>query len=65
MRITFNTSTTETLEYLRVVNSILRSNKETDDGVKAYNALRELVETFNDRLQALEADNNRRNRVCR
>lgn len=64
MRITFNTSTTETLEYLRVVNSIMRSNKETDDSVKAYRALKELVVSISDRLDKIEADN-RRNRVCR
>lgn len=64
MRITFNTSTTETLEYLRVVNSIMRSNKETDDSVEAYRALKELVVSISDRLDKIEADN-RRNLVCR
>jgi len=64
MRITFDCSTTETLEYLRVVNSILRSNKETEDNIKAYNTLKELVETFDDRLEKVEAENRRRN-VCR
>ena len=65
MRITFDCSTTETLEYLRVVNAILRSNKETEDNIEAYNTLKELVETFNDRLEKIEADNRRRNKVCR
>ena len=63
MRITFDCSTTETLEYLRVVNAILRNNKETEDNIKAYNTLKELVETFNDRLEKVEADNRRH--VCR
>lgn len=62
MRITFDCSTTETLEYLRVVNAILRSNKETEDNIKAYNTLKELVETFDDRLTKVE-EANRRN-VC-
>ena len=65
MRITFDCSTTETLEYLRVVNAILRNNKETEGSIKAYNTLKELVETFNDRLEKIEADNRRRNKVCR
>lgn len=64
MRITFVCSTTETLEYLRTVNSIMRNNKETDDGIKAYRQLKELVETFNDRLEKVESEN-RRNKVCR
>ena len=64
MRITFNTSTTETLEYLRVVNAIMRSNKETSDEVKAYQALKELVLSIESRLDKIEADN-RRNKVCR
>ena len=64
MRITFNTSTTETLEYLRVVNAIMRSNKETDDSVKAYKALKELVLSLDKRLDNLEASE-RRNKVCR
>lgn len=63
MRITFDCSTTETLEYLRVVNSILRSNKEVEENVQAYNALKALVESMDDRLSKVEA-NNRRN-VCR
>lgn len=65
MRITFDCSTTETLEYLRVVNAILRNNKETEGNIEAYNTLKELVETFNDRLEKIEADNRRRNKVCR
>ena len=64
MRITFYTSDVETLEYLRVVNSILKSNKEVDDSVKAFQALKELVESLSDRLDKIEADN-RRNQVCR
>ena len=63
MRITFDCSTTETLEYLRVVNSIMRSNKEVEENVNAYKALKELVLSINDRLHKVEADN-RRN-VCR
>ena len=63
MRITFDCSTTETLEYLRVVNSILRSNKEVEENVKAYNALKALVKSIDDRLNKIEADN-RRNNVC-
>lgn len=63
MRITFDCSTTETLEYLRVVNSIMRSNKEVEENVKAYKALRELVLSIDHRLNEIEADN-RRN-VCR
>lgn len=59
MRITFDCSTTETLEYLRIVNSIMRSNN-----VQAYKALKELVESIDNRLNAIEADN-RRNKVCR
>ncbi len=64
MRITFDCSTTETLEYLRVVNSIMRSNREVEENVKAYNALKALVESIDDRLNKIEADN-RRNKVCR
>ena len=63
MRITFDCSTTETLEYLRVVNAILRSNKDVEENVKAYNTLKELVESIDDRLGKVEA-NNRRNHVC-
>ena len=63
MRITFDCSTTETLEYLRVVNSIMRSNKEVEENVKAYKALKELVLSIDHRLNKIEADN-RRN-VCR
>ena len=63
MRITFDCSTTETLEYLRVVNAILRNNKETEDNIKAYNDLKKLVMSFNDRLNAVEVE--RRNKVCR
>lgn len=64
MRITFDCSTCETLEYLRVVNAILRNNKETDESVKAYNELKKFVESVSDRLDKIEADN-RRNKVCR
>lgn len=64
MRITFDCSTTETLEYLRVVNAILRSNKEVEENVSAYKTLKELVETFDDRLTKVE-EANRRNKVCR
>ena len=63
MRITFNTSTAETLEYLRVVNSIMRCNKETSDEIKAFNELKKLVESMDRRLNKLE--DNGRNRVCR
>lgn len=63
MRITFDCSTTETLEYLRVVNAILRNNRDTEDDVKAFQALKKLVESVDDRLKKVEAD--RRNRVCR
>lgn len=58
MRITFDCSTTETLEYLRIVNSIMRSNN-----VQAYTALKELVLSIDHRLNQVEAD--RRNKVCR
>lgn len=58
MRITFDCSTTETLEYLRIVNSIMRSNN-----VQAYKALKELVLSIDHRLNQVEAD--RRNKVCR
>lgn len=64
MRITFDCSTTETLEYLRVVNTILRSNKEVEENVKAYQALKELVESIDNRLDKVEAST-RRNNVCR
>ena len=64
MRITFDCSTTETLEYLRVVNTIMRSNKEVEENVKAYKALKELVLSIDHRLNKIEADN-RRNNVCR
>ena len=64
MRITFDCSTTETLEYLRIVNTIMRSNREVEENVKAYNALKALVESIDDRLNKIEADN-RRNNVCR
>lgn len=64
MRITFDCSTAETLEYLRIVNTVLRSNKEVEENVKAYNALKALVESIDDRLNKIEADN-RRNKVCR
>jgi len=60
MRITFDCSTAETLEYLRVVNSILRSNKEVEENVKAYKALKELVLSVDKRLTKLEDDNRRR-----
>ena len=63
MRITFDCSTTETLEYLRIVNTIMRSNREVEENVKAYNALKALVESIDDRLNKIEAD--RRNKVCR
>ena len=63
MRITFDCSTTETLEYLRIVNTIMRSNREVEENVKAYNALKALVESIDNRLNKIEADN-RRN-VCR
>ena len=63
MRITFYTSDVETLEYFRVVNSILKSNKEVDDNVKAFDALKELVESIDDRLNKIESE--RRNKVCR
>ena len=64
MRITFDTSTTETLEYLRLVNTIVRNNKEVSDNVNAFNALKELVESIDGRLGKLE-DSERRNKVCR
>lgn len=63
MRITFDCSTAETLEYLRIVNTVMRSNKEVEENVKAYKALKELVESIDNRLNAIEAD--RRNKVCR
>lgn len=62
MRITFDCSTTETLEYLRVVNAILRNNKEVEENVSAYKTLKELVETFDDRLTKVEEANRRH--VC-
>ena len=64
MRITFNTSTAETLEYLRTVNAILRNNKETEANIEAYKALKDLVLSYDKRLAKLE-DSSRRNRVCR
>ena len=63
MRITFDASTTETLEYLRTVTAVLKNNKEVDDNVKAFNALKELVESIDHRLGNLESE--RRNKVCR
>lgn len=63
MRITFDCSTTESLEYLRIVNSIMRSNKEVEENVQAYKALKELVLSIDHRLNQVEAD--RRNKVCR
>lgn len=64
MRITFYASTTETVEYLRVVNSIMQANKSTDDSIKAYKALKDLVLSVDKRLGKLE-DSERRNKVCR
>lgn len=64
MRITFQCSTTETLEYLRVVNSILRSNKEVEENVRAYNTLKSAIESVGERVDKLE-ESTRRNRVCR
>ena len=63
MRITFDTSTSETLEYLRLVNAIVRNNKEVDTNINAFNALKELVESIDDRLNRIESE--RRNKVCR
>lgn len=63
MRITFSCSTTETLEYLRTVNMVLRSNRTVEEDVKAYNALKSVVESLTERLNRIEAE--RRNRVCR
>ena len=42
----------------------MRSNKEVEENVKAYNALKALVESIDDRLNKIEA-NNRRAKVCR
>ena len=63
MRITFDTSTTETLEYLRLVNTIILNNKEVENNVNAFNSLKELVESIDDRLNLIESE--RRNKVCR
>ena len=63
MRIIINTSTTETLEYLKTMSMVIRNNKEVSDEVKAFNSLKELVESIDDRLNALESE--RRNKVCR
>jgi len=64
MRITFDVASVETLEYLRTVNTVLRNNKETDANIKAFAALKELVESLSKRLDAIEASE-RRNKVCR
>lgn len=62
MRITFECHTAETLEYLRIVNTILRSNQSVEENVKAYAALKAAVESIDKRLKSVE---DRRNRVCR
>ena len=64
MRITFTTSNVETIEYLRLMSQVLRNNKDVSDNIKAYQTLKEFVESLGDRLEKLEADN-RRNKVCR
>ena len=64
MRVTFYTSTTETLAYLKTVNSVMEHNKAVTDEVKAYNDLKRLVLSLNKRLNELEASA-RRNKVCR
>ena len=60
MRITINTSSTETLEYLRTIVMITRNNKNVEDEVKAYHALKELVKAMDDRLTKIETDIRRR-----
>ena len=64
MRIHIDASTTETLEYLRLVNTIVRNNKEVSTDVQAFNALKELVESLDDRLNH-HLESERRNKVCR
>lgn len=63
MRITFDAAPTETLEYLKTIDMVFRNNKEVDDSVKAWKALKELVESLDSRLNNLESE--RRNKVCR
>ena len=60
MRITINTSSTETLEYLRTIVMVTRNNKNVDDEVKAYHALKELCESLDKRLNKIEDDLRRR-----
>ena len=63
MRVTFYCSTTETLEYLRMVHAILMKNKEVEADCQAYSALKSAVESLTDRLNKVEAD--WRHKVCR
>ena len=60
MRITINTSSTETLEYLRTIVMVTRNNKNVEDEVKAYQALKELCESLDKRLNKIEDDLRRR-----
>ena len=63
MRVTFDAAPTETLEYLRTMSMVFKNNKEADDSIKAFKALKELVESIDNRLTSLEDE--RRNKVCR
>jgi len=62
MRITFNTSNVETVEYLRLMSQVLRNNQDVESNVKAYNALKALVESLESRLEKVEDE---RRHVCR
>ncbi len=60
MRILINTSTTETVEYLKLVNAIVRNNAEVSSSVQAFNTLKKGFESLDDRLNHLEAEWRRR-----
>ena len=64
MRITFDAAPVETLEYLKTITMVIRNNKEVDDNIKAFQSLKEFVESIGNRVDKLE-DSNRRNKVCR
>lgn len=60
MRILINTSTTETVEYLKLVNTIVRNNAEVSETVKAFNTLKKGFESLDSRLDKLETEWRRR-----
>ena len=62
MRVTIDAAPVETLEYLKTITMVIRNNKEVDDSVNAFKALRESVERLERRLDKLESG---RNKVCR